>query len=80
MHFNIFLTLVASVFTLAEASVLVAERADCSVYGDYPEYTGPCELTNCGAKGTNCDATGWSGCVVYPSFDCPAQGCTCTDY
>ncbi|KAF2877599.1 hypothetical protein BDV95DRAFT_152707 [Massariosphaeria phaeospora] len=56
-------------------------QTDCEEqYGTYPEYKGPCELTNCGVRGQNCRQTGWSGCVGYPSFVCPYKGCACTNY
>ncbi|KAG6362328.1 hypothetical protein INS49_010558 [Diaporthe citri] len=58
---------------------LQSRQDGCEAYGDYPEYTGPCEDTNCGAKGTDCTKTS-QGCVIYPAIGCPAEGCTCTYY
>lgn len=51
-----------------EPNVLLERQTDCSVYGEYEPYTGPCEYENC--QGKNCKTTGWSGCVVYPSEYC----------
>ncbi|CAG8948729.1 hypothetical protein HYFRA_00001850 [Hymenoscyphus fraxineus] len=48
-------------------------------YGVFPAWTGPCEDTNCGASGTNCEAIS-QGCIAYPSVACPAKGCTCTTF
>ncbi|PWN90020.1 hypothetical protein FA10DRAFT_266540 [Acaromyces ingoldii] len=68
----------ASSTAVLGASMYEPRQADCSSYGEYEEYTGPCETSNCGASGTVC--RNGQGCVVFPSFACPAKGCACTSY
>lgn len=66
MHFLV-LSVLAGLAAIVSANPMLEPRqSDCSVYGEYEEYTGPCEVTSCGASGQNCDKTGWSGCVPYP--------------
>ncbi|CEH13096.1 hypothetical protein CBOM_01037 [Ceraceosorus bombacis] len=64
---------------MAQAANIAPRQGTCEEnYGTYPEYTGPCEPSNCGARGTKCNRG--QGCVIYPAFGCPAQGCACTYY
>ncbi|KAF2188705.1 hypothetical protein K469DRAFT_703305 [Zopfia rhizophila CBS 207.26] len=64
----------------AAAVDLQERQVDCSQYGEFEPYTGPCETTNCGARGRNCDAEGFSGCVGFPNVQCPLKGCACTNF
>lgn len=77
MRFNTFVSLIFVPATLCvklPLDALQSRQDGCEVYGDYPEYTGPCEDTgNIHDPEFTCDATDSLG------TDCGAKGTDCTE-
>lgn len=62
---------VASSTAVLGASMYEPRQADCSSYGEYEEYTGPCETSSELTSPTNAKVK------LTPSSDCGASGTVC---
>ncbi|KAI9047463.1 hypothetical protein LZ554_008182 [Drepanopeziza brunnea f. sp. 'monogermtubi'] len=86
MYFSIIpLALVVSLSNIALGAIVPLEmrQLDCSMYDALvpgPVYTGPCEISNCGAAGLDCKKERKLGCVIGPAYGCPPKFCACTNY